>query len=261
MVLCLAALLATEASATELPSTGVLQERMGFAAKTVSVYEPHLSTGDQQVKVEYVGYSVVEVMARLFGGDWQSRGKAVEFRALDGYVSRIGIERFLRNDVWLVFARGDGAPFTVDSTRQNRTDVPLGPYYLVWDNISNPALLAEGARNWPYQVKEINLITPSDEALLPAGLDPRFNEGADLVEEYCLNCHMVNGFGGNKFVTNLAVSVKGYSREAFLYVVLTPASERPGATMPAISEHLAESERLRIAEDIFEYLKAVPVQP
>ncbi len=256
----LAACLATVVAAAELPPVGVLKERMGVAAETVPVYEPHLGTGDRRVVVEYVGYPVVEVMAWLFGSDWQNRGGAVEYRALDGYVSRIPVGRFLQDDAWLAFARADDAPFTVDNIRQNQVDVPLGPYYLVWDNISRPALLAEGGRNWPYQVQEVNLVAPSEEALLPEGLDPRFHEGAGLAREYCLNCHKVNGFGGEKFVDDLAVLIKGYSREPFLRVVLTPALEQPGATMPAISEHLPETERLRIAGEIFDYLKAVPVQ-
>ena len=254
-------LLMSKAPEVGLPPVKVLQKRMGFAAEKVSVYEPHLSTNNQQIMVEYVGYRAKEVMAKLFGEDWQNQGRTVEFRALDGYIARIAIEDFLQNEAWLVFARGDNAPFTVDNIQQNQINVPLGPYYLVWDNVSNPALLTEGSMNWPYQIKEMNLITLSDAALLPIGLDPRFHEGARLVREHCLNCHKVNGVGGDKFTADLSTFVKGYSRKAFLHVVLTPASERPGATMPAISNHLSESERRRIAEEIFNYLKAVPLQP
>lgn len=161
----------------------------------------------------------------------------------------------------LVFARKDGAAFTVDNVEQNQMDVPLGPYYLVWDNISSPALLAEGARNWPYQVKEVNLVSLSDEGLLPAGLDARFREGAELVRTHCLSCHKVNGFGGAKFEGDLAEIMKDYGKADFLRLVLTPASERIGETMPALSDRLSEAERQRIAESMFDYLKAVPVQP
>ena len=139
--------------------------------------------------------------------------------------------------------------------------MPLGPWYLVWDNISNPALLAEGAGSWPYQVTEIDLVSVSDAALLPEGFDIRFREGAELVRTHCLTCHKVNGFGGAKFEGNLAKIVKRYSEEGFLRLVLTPASVRRGATMPALSDRLPEPERRRIAGIIFDYLKAVPVQP
>lgn len=225
------------------------------------VYEPHLSVGDRHVAIEYVGYPAGDVMARLFGEDWRDRAETVEFRALDGYLSRIDVGRFAEESAYLVFARQDGAPFTVDNVEQNETGVPLGPYYLVWDNISSPALLAEGARNWPYQVKEVRLVTRSAEALLPAGLDARFHEGAELANTHCLSCHQVNGVGGAKFAGNLADIVKDYAEADFMRLVLTPASERTGATMPALSDRLSEGERRRIADAVFDYLKVVPVRP
>ncbi len=168
--------------------------------------------------------------------------------------------RLLDGDLVLKIEHG-GAAFTVDNVEQNQMDVPLGPYYLVWDNISSPALLAEGARNWPYQVKEVHLVSLSDDALLPAGLDARFREGAELVRTHCLSCHKVNGFGGAKFEGNLAEIMKDYGRADFLHLVLTPASARSGATMPALSDRLSEAERQRIAESMFDYLRTVPVRP
>ena len=164
----------------------------------MTVYEPHLSVGDEHVAVDYVGYPAVAVLAHLFGADWHAHAETVEFRALDGYVSRIDAARFLAEGASIVFARGDGSPFTVDNLAQNQTGVPLGPYYLVWDNVGNPALLEEGARNWPYQVAEVNLVNLSDAALLPEGLDARFHEGAALAKTHCLNCHKINGYGGGE---------------------------------------------------------------
>ena len=249
------------AQAAELPAVAELQRLLGSAAQTVLVYEPHLSVGDRHVKIEYVGYQANDVMARLFGEDWQGQAGTIEFRALDGYVSQIYVSRFIEENGYLVFAREDGAPFTVDNVEQNQMGVPLGPYYLVWDNISSPALVQEGPRYWPYQVREMRLVTVSDEALVPTDLDTRFREGAELVRTHCLNCHEVNGFGGAKFEGNLAEIVKHYEEAAFLRLVLTPASERPGATMPALPDRLSEGERRRIADAVFDYLKAVPVQP
>ena len=101
----------------------------------------------------------------------------------------------------------------------------------------------------------------SDETLLPAGLDARFREGAELVRTHCLSCHKVNGFGGAKFEGNLAEIVKDYGESEFLRLVLTPAAAREGATMPALPDRLSEAERRRIAEAILAYLRAVPVQP
>ena len=258
-VLGLALLAIAPLRAAEMPPVDDLQAQMGTPAGTVTVHEPHLSVGDAHVVVDYVGYPAVEVMARLFGPDWQVEAETVEFRALDGYVSRLPVERFVTESAFIVFARGDGSAFTVDNLAQNETDVPLGPYYLVWDNVGNPALLAEGARNWPYQVAEMNLVSLSDRALLPEGLDPRFHEGAALAKTHCLNCHMVNGYGGEKFEGNLAEFAKVYDEAEFIRLVLAPLSVLEETTMPPLSPRLDEPERERIAKALFDYLEALPV--
>ncbi len=254
-------LFACKAHAADLPPPEALQRQMGTPAQAIAVYEPHLSVGDRHVAVRYVGYPAVEMFRRILGKDWNRRGRTVEFRALDGYVSRIPVRRFLRDKAFIVFARQGGLPFTVNNIRQNEKDVPLGPYYLVWDNIANPALIAEGARNWPYQVAIVNLVTLSDAALLPKGLDPRFRPVAGLVKTHCLTCHKVNGFGGEKFEGNLAEIAKQLERADFLRPLLVPASRREGSTMPALSGRIPDTERRRIAGAIFDYLRAVPVLP
>ena len=116
-VAVLIALFVGTGQTAELPPVEELQRRLGTAARTVAVYEPHLSMGDSHVAIEYVGYQANDVMARLFGGDWQGQGTAIEFRALDGYISRIDVSRFAEEGAYLVFARKDGAPFTVDQCR------------------------------------------------------------------------------------------------------------------------------------------------
>ena len=50
-----------------LPPVEELQRQLGSAARTVPVYEPHLSVGDSHVVIEYVGDQANDVMARLFG--------------------------------------------------------------------------------------------------------------------------------------------------------------------------------------------------
>ncbi|MCY4395670.1 MAG: cytochrome c [Rhodospirillaceae bacterium] len=256
-----AVLSACSALAAELPPVEALKGQMGAPAGAVAVYEPHLSVGDRHVAIRYVGYPAVDVFERILGKGWQNRAGTVEFRALDGYVSRLPVRRFLKEKAYLVFARQNGAPFTVDNVQQNERDVPLAPYYLVWDNVSNPALIAEGARNWPYQVTEVTLVTLSDAALLPKGLPPRHREGAALVKTHCLNCHKVNGFGGEKFEGNLAEIARDFREAEFLRLLLVPASERGDSTMPSLSDRLPEAERRRIAGAILEYLRAVPVLP
>lgn len=255
----LLALSMSMARAAEIPPIERLQERMGAPPATLAVHEPHLSVGGRRVAIEYVGYPAVDVMATVFGEDWHEQARTVELRALDGYVSRIDVARFLDDTAFLAFARADGAPFTVDNLRQNQTDVPLGPWYLVWDNISNPALLAEGASDWPYQVHEVNLVSLSESALLPQGLAADLHEGAGLAKRYCLQCHKVNGFGGEKFPGNLAALARVHPEPDFVRLVLNPSSVRSNTTMPPLSDRLPDAERRRIAKALFDYLTAVPI--
>ena len=255
----LLALSVSMARAAEIPPVERLQERMGTPPVTLTVHEPHLSLGDRRVAIEYVGYPAVDVMAEVFGDDWHEQAATVELRALDGYVSRIDVARFLNDTAFLAFARADGAPFTMDVPRQNQTDVPLGPWYLVWDNISNPALLAEGASDWPYQVHEVNLVSLSEIALLPEGLAADLHEGAELAKRYCLQCHKVNGFGGEKFPGNLAALARVHPEPDFVRWVLNPSSVRSNTTMPPLSDRIPDAERRRIAKALFDYLTAVPI--
>ena len=247
------------ARGAELPPVDHLREQMGTQPATIDVHEPIASFDDRDVMVEYVGYPAIDVMARLFGTDWHAEAATVELRALDGYVARIDAARFLKETAFLVFARADGAPFTVDNIRQNQTDVPLGPYYLVWDNISNPTLQAEGAVNWPYQVHEVNLVSLSDSALVPDSLPADLSEGAELTKRFCLQCHKVNGFGGDKFPGNLAQIARVHPEADFIRWVLNPSSVRDNTNMPPLSDRLPEPERRRIAKALFDYLTAVPI--
>ncbi|MDH3666458.1 MAG: hypothetical protein OEN23_05965 [Paracoccaceae bacterium] len=245
--------------AAEMPSPDALTARMGTAPQVIRVHEPHLSVGGRKVAIEYLGYPAGEVLSKILGTDWRGRAGAVEFRALDGYVSRIDTARFGPGHAWLVFARRDGTVFTVDNLGQNQLGVPLGPYYLVWDNITRAELFAEGASHWPYQVVEISLFDGSDAALRPDGLDGDHGAAIDLVKTNCLSCHKVNGYGGEKFEDNLAALAKARNRADFLAWLLAPSRLKPGTTMPPLAPLRAEAERERMAGAIYEYLEAVPV--
>ena len=254
-------LCSSAAGAEQLPSAQDLQKLIGAAPRTIVVYEPHLSVGDKNVAVEYIGYRAVEVMEAVFGQGWRETADTIEFRALDGYVSRIDTRRLQSDKAFVVFARKDGSGFTVDNIAQNEKNVPLGPYYLVWDNISDSELLAEGASNWPYQVSQINLVNLSDDALLPSGLDARHHHGAELAKKHCLSCHKINGYGGEKFLGDLAEIAKEFDEAAFLSWVLVPSSVKEGTTMPALSQRLPEAERRRIAKALYDYLTNISVVP
>lgn len=255
----LAAAWVPAARAVELPAPAALKQAL--APRPVRVFEPHLSTREQPVAVTYLGWPATVVLDRVLGMAWRASGVDVEFRALDGYVSRIPSERFARYRAYLVVERSDQATFSVDNPSQNEKRVPLGPYYLVWDNVGAPELLPEGGTYWPYQVAQVLVSTARTEALLPKGMAPGFAEAAASAQKYCLACHKVNGYGGDKAPGDLAQIAKARPAAEFFRWVLRPAEVKPGTTMPGLPMAMAESDREAAAQRIRDYLVAVPARP
>lgn len=260
-IVCLALLLPLAAAALSLPAPEALGTTMPMPAAVVRVVEPHLSDRQRQVQVDYRGWPAEAVLDALFGNDWRAPGLDVEFRALDGYVSRIPAERFGRHRGWLVYERADRAAFSVDNLQQNQKNVALGPWYLVWDNLRDPELLPEGGTYWPYQVTQVLLSRARVDALLPPGIAPGHEEGAALAQKYCLSCHRVNGHGGDKAPADLARTAKALPPADFLRWVLQPSQVKPGTTMPGLPDAMSESERRAVAQVLLDYLAAVPVRP
>lgn len=248
-----------------LPAPADLRAWMGSGAGsapvTVTVREPHLVRNGQMPEVRYVGHDATAVLTRLLGAGWRTPGQELEFRALDGFVSRIPVERFARYRAWLVVARADGAAFEVDNHLQGEREVPLGPYYLVWDNRASKALQAEGGALWPYQVASIGVGPSSLRALLPAGMPARFAQDAELARVNCLSCHRIRGYGGDKMPLDLAVVVRGYDAATWRRWLLEPAAVRSGTTMPPLAEGLPPAERAALAQRLYDYLRALPAQP
>lgn len=249
------------AGAVPLPDLQAITKATGVPATTATVVEPHLSTRGHPVQVRYRGWPAVTVLDKLLGPSWRAPGAEVEFRALDGYVSRIPNERFLRYDAWLVVERIGHPAFTVDNLQQNEKNVQLGPYYLIWDNVGHPELLPEGGTYWPYQVAEIQVSQARRSALLPEGIAPGFEASAALTQKYCLSCHRVNGYGGDKAPGNLAQIARALPAPEFLRWVLQPGQVKPGTTMPGLPDSMAEADRRATAQRLLDYLIAVPVAP
>ncbi|MDT9002413.1 hypothetical protein RQP53_24240 [Paucibacter sp. APW11] len=227
----------------------------------VTVVEPHLSKAGKPVRRSYRGYPARALLDQLLGKGWLSADTEIEFRALDGYVSRVPTQRFARYKAWLVFARADGGPFEVDNLAQQEKAVPLGPFYLVWDNVGHPELIKEGGSVWPYQVAQLRLTPSSRTALLPPGLVGDFKAQAALAQQYCLSCHQINGYGGDKMPLNLAERARLLDAPSWRQWLISPQSLRPGTAMPALPDSLPLAERERITRQLHEYLRALPLKP
>jgi mono/diheme cytochrome c family protein len=249
------------AAAVTLPDPAAMKAALPVAPGRIRVVEPHLSTRDHPTIVEYIGWPAERVLDQWLGSSWRAVGVEVEFRALDGYVSRIPGERFRRYSAFLVFERVGQASFSVDNRSQNEKNVPLGPYYLVWDNIRSPELVAEGGTYWPYQTTQLLVSQARLQSLLPGGMAARYADAAALAQKYCLSCHQVNGYGGDKRPGNLAAQVKALNEPTFLRWVLHPGEAKPGTTMPGLPDAMPDRERESSARLLFDYFTAVPVTP
>jgi len=238
-----------------LPNPEILKTLLGTSPKGIRVFEPHLARGSKNTEIEYLGWPAVLVFDHFFGKEWRQQNGDIEFRALDGYVSQIDITKFDQYQAFLVFGIKGNKPFVVDNISQNQRNVPLAPYYLVWDNIGSQQLIEEGATHWPYQVYSLGINSGQKQALLPREMGLRYLSQANLTKKNCLTCHQVNGYGGDKWPIDLLSSLRKYSEDAFVSWMLNPSSQKSNTTMPPLLISAPASERQRITKSIYDYLQ------
>ncbi len=225
-----------------------------IAPKTVTVFEPHESENRQ-----YRGFPVDKLFSAVYGNGW-IKTEDVLFTCSDGYQPSIPSTQFRKYSSYLVYASPDKREFTLINKLQNSELVELGPFYLVWDNINNPELRAEGASGWPYQVVAIDLIDFADRfpnTAPPKNSPDEVKNGFIAFRKYCMTCHSINGEGGTKSVElNYPVSVTEYMGEKWLNRWIdNPQSIRYNTTMPALNPELKDRET--IIKDIIAYLKVM----
>lgn len=248
---------ASSALALQLPAPEALERDTGLRRQTVEVIEPHASTPERQVRIAYAGVPVAALLTRWFGDAWKAPGVEVEFLALDGYRSTVPAAKLSTQPAFLATARADGAPFELDNWEQ-KEKVPLGPYYLVWDNLKAPELQRQGSSGWPYQVARIRLRQAGDDATLrPPEADAEALLGqADTVAN-CLTCHHLKGIGGEKYREDLSTVLCRWTDADLQRWIEEPTRVRPGTPMPALNRVWPEAERHKVAGRILHYLNAV----
>lgn len=229
----------------------------GLVPAPVTVVEPHRSTLLKPVEVSYVGYPVVPLLDGWLGQGWRQPDAIIGFEAEDGYLSMIPSGRLQRYPAYMVYARADGDDFSVELPPLNHR-TPLGPWYLVWDNVVHAELQSDGATYWPFQVNKVSVIDASRLArLFPPMLPERYRAGALLTEKYCLSCHQVNGVGGRKLPIDLGQWTTAQSFARFATWVLDPSAKNPLTAMPALAPEKPATERQMMARQIYGYLRAV----
>jgi mono/diheme cytochrome c family protein len=148
------------------------------------------------------------------------------------------------------------------NTLQNNEKVPLGPLYLIWDNLHSKALLESGASDMPYQIKTIalSLETAYPNTLPPSGSSMQVQRGFAHFRKYCISCHTVNGEGGGKAPElNYPASVTEYIKPEYLKRWIEhPQSIRYNTAMPALGQEIPD--RDKVADEIILYLKVMSLR-
>jgi mono/diheme cytochrome c family protein len=223
---------------------------------SLKVFEAH----EKKERV-YRAIAARTVFDKIFGKDWE-KAQEVIFTSIDGYQPSIPVAKFLAHDAYLAFAHDDGGPFTMVNTLQNNENVPLGPLYLIWDNLHSKALLESGASDMPYQIKTIALTfeAPYPNTSPPSGSSAQVQRGFAHFRKYCISCHTVNGEGGGKAPElNYPISVTEYIKPEYLKRWIEhPQSIRYNTAMPALGQEIPN--RDKVADEIIVYLKVMSIR-
>jgi mono/diheme cytochrome c family protein len=136
----------------------------------------------------------------------------------------------------------------------------LGPFYLVWQNLSDRVIRAEGDYGWPYQLASVELVDFAarfPKLAPPAGASAAARRGFELYRVHCLKCHSINDEGGKTGPElNYPKSVTEYWRPGPLREwILDPSAFRFRSAMPGLPRELPE--RGRKVGDIVAYLSAM----
>jgi hypothetical protein len=217
----------------------------------------------EKEEIEFEGYLLTDVMDSVYGEKWRTLANShqLRMRCLDGYQLSVPLSRILEHRSLLAIRRIGQREFNLlkkDVAPEKLTD--LAPAYLVWENIKDLAIRAEGDYGWPFQWTEAKMETlgAGDSIPLPGrGAPAAAFRGFSHFKAHCLKCHSLSGVGG-KVGPELHYprNVTRYWRQELLPEwLLNPASFRmPNGMPPLAPDH---PDRTLIAREVVEYLKSI----
>jgi mono/diheme cytochrome c family protein len=228
-------------------------------AQTVRVFEPY-----EKREVDFLALRFDAVLDALYGASWRSEEELL-FRCRDGYQPTVPVARALTHRAWLAFERPGAPVFSIQKLESGRVqDISLAPFYLIWENLADPAMRAEGDYAWPYQLVGIELIRVRDrfpQLAPPADASPAAQRGFREFRIHCSRCHRLNGEGGAIGPElNAAANPAGRRDPAWLRAWIdAPSRITPTARMEPLNPALPD--RDAVLDAIVAYLQAMAGHP
>ena len=229
--------------------------RRAVPPQKVRVFDPY---EERDVAFEALAFDAV--LDAVYGRDWRTREELL-LLCSDGYQPTLPVPRVLAHKAWLAFDRADEPGFSILKLESgSRRRIELSPFYLVWENLGNPQLLAEGDYGWPYQLVAIDLIRARDRfpnMRPPVGASADARAGFASFRIHCSRCHAINGEGGQ-----VGPELNGPLRPAetrdskwLERWIDDPSQMLPRARMPRLNPALPD--RQRTIANIVRYLEAM----
>ena len=127
--------------------------RRAVAPRTIRVFDPY-----EEREVAFEAFPLDAVLDAVYSPGWRTREELL-LSCRDGYQPIVPVGRVLAHAAWLAFDRVDEPGFSILKLESgSRRRINLSPFYLVWENLEDPALRADGDYGWPYQLIGIDLI-------------------------------------------------------------------------------------------------------
>lgn len=220
----------------------------------ITIWEPH-----EKKETAFEAFPADELLTKIYGNDWKESEEAL-FTCSDGFQPSLPMAEFSKHQGYLAFARKGESDFSVVNP-DSHEKVPMGPLYLIWENIKDASIRNQGTiPGWPYEVTTIDLIQFADRFPLmspPKGSSAAVQHGFLEFRKRCLSCHTVNGDGGGKGVElNYPANPTEYWKADWLTKWITePKSVRYNTEMHAFDQDSAAWQKDR--DDVIAYLSAM----
>lgn len=219
------------------------------------VHEPY-----EAAEATFLALPLERVLDAVYSPSWRDEEELL-FSCRDGYQPAVPVARVLAHHAWLAFDRVGPGGFAIDKRESGTTKrVELGPFYLVWENLTDAQIRQEADYGWPYQVVGIDLIRRRDrfpKLSPPAGSSAQVQAGFEAFRIHCSKCHKLNGEGGSIGPElDQAMGATDARDPQFLrHWIDDPSRILPTARMPALNPALPNRERT--IDEIVAYLRAM----